>query len=83
VLLAESGTIGVRRWDVRRRALPREMTSVTVLGEAVGVKVVTLPDGRRRAKPEFDAVRRAATALDRPVSEVLALATHAAATDPA
>jgi uncharacterized protein (TIGR00299 family) protein len=79
VLLAESGTIGVRRWEVRRRALAREMTSVTVLGEAVAVKVVTLPDGRRRAKPEFDDVRRAAQRLGRPVSELLALASSAAA----
>ena len=79
VLLAESGTIGVRRWDVRRRALPRSMASVTVLGESVAVKVVTLPDGRRRAKPEFDDVRRAAHRAGRPVSELFALASDAAA----
>jgi uncharacterized protein (DUF111 family) len=41
--------------------------------------VVTLPDGRRRAKPEFDDVRRAAQRLGRPVSELLALASSAAA----
>ena len=78
VLLVESGTIGVRRWEVRRRALPRTMASVDVLGEAVAVKVVTLPDGRRRAKPEFDDVRRAAVRLGRPVSELAALAHDAA-----
>ena len=78
VLLAESGTIGVRRWEVRRRALPRTMASVDVLGETVAVKVVTLPDGRRRAKPEFDDVRRAARRLDRPLSEVVSLARDAA-----
>jgi uncharacterized protein (TIGR00299 family) protein len=78
VLLAESGSIGVRRWEVRRRALPREMHSVSVLGEAIGVKVVTLPDGRRRAKPEFDDVRRAAQRLGRPISELFTLASEAA-----
>lgn len=78
-LLMESGTIGVRRWPVERRALPREMHDVDVLGQRVAVKVVTLPDGRRRGKPEFDDVRRAAGALGRPVSEVLALAATAAA----
>ena len=78
LLLAESGTIGVRRWDVRRRALPREMAAVAVLGERVGVEVVTLPDGRRRAKPEFDDVRGAAERLGRPISELFALARDAA-----
>ena len=78
VLLLESGTIGVRRWAVERAALPREMRRVEVLGLPVAIKVVTLPDGRRRAKPEFDDVRGVATALGRPVSEVLALATQAA-----
>ena len=79
VLLAESGSIGVRRWEVRRRALPREMQAVTVLGEPIAVKVATLPDGRRRAKPEFDDVRRAAQRLERPIAELFALATEAAA----
>ena len=78
VLLAESGTIGVRRWEVRRRALPREMTTVAVLGQTVAVKVVSLPDGRRRAKPEFDDVRRAAQAVGRPIRELFALASDAA-----
>ncbi|CAA9341855.1 MAG: hypothetical protein AVDCRST_MAG40-2434, partial [uncultured Gemmatimonadaceae bacterium] len=79
VLLAESGSIGVRRWEVRRRALPREMQAVSVLGERIAVKVATLPDGRRRAKPEFDDVRNAAGRLGRPIAELFALATEAAA----
>jgi hypothetical protein len=69
-LLRTTPTIGVRRHAVGRRALPRREESVMVEGEPVRVKVVELPDGRRRAKPEFDDVRRAAAALARPARDV-------------
>ncbi len=71
-LLSESTSIGVRRHTVARRALPREMRSVEVRGATIRLKVVTLPDGSRRAKPEFDDVRRAADALHRSLAEVSA-----------
>lgn len=72
LLLTESTTIGVRRHSVSRRALPREMREVRVGGEVVRLKVVTLPDGKRRAKPEFDDVRRIAEAQGRPFADVSA-----------
>jgi uncharacterized protein (DUF111 family) len=50
--------------------LPRVQHAVEVLGHIIGVKVVTLPDGSTRAKPEFDDVRRAAAALGMPLREV-------------
>jgi uncharacterized protein (DUF111 family) len=50
--------------------LPREVREVRLAGEPVRVKVVRLPDGSRRAKPEFDDVRRVAAAQGRSVSEV-------------
>lgn len=71
-LLSESTSIGVRRHPVARRALAREMRSVDVRGETIRLKVVTLPDGSRRAKPEFDDLRRAAEAQDRSLAEVAA-----------
>lgn len=74
LLLSESTTIGVRRQPVVRRSLPREFREVTVGGETVRLKVVTLPDGRRRAKPEFDDVRRVAERLGQSVQEVSAAA---------
>ena len=76
-LLRESTTIGVRRHDVRRTALPRAQREVEVQGHAIGVKVVTLPDGSTRVKPEFDDVRRAATALGKPLREVSEAAVEA------
>lgn len=76
-LLRESTTIGVRRHDVRRTALPRVQRDVEVLGHTITVKVVTLPDGSTRAKPEFEDVRRAATALRMPLREVAEMAAEA------
>jgi uncharacterized protein (TIGR00299 family) protein len=77
-LLMETSTIGVRHSVVRRRALPRELRSVQVLGHSVGVKAVQLPDGGWRAKPEFDDVQRVALATGRPARDIFWLATSAA-----
>ena len=73
-LLAETTTIGVRRRAVRRVALPREMISLTVLGHDVTAKVVTLPNGARRAKPEFVDVQRVALATGRSLQDISRLA---------
>jgi len=80
LLLAGTTTIGVRRWPVERRALPRRARTVLVLGHPVGVKEVSLPDGSVRAKPEYDAVRRVAEATGRPVGDIFSLAAEAAQT---
>ena len=70
MLLVESTTIGVRRFEVSRRALPRAERTVSVAGHAMRVKVVTLPDGSTRAKPESDDVVRVAQATGRSVRQV-------------
>ena len=80
LLLVESTSIGVRRTVVRRDALPRTMRTVRVLGHDVAVKVVTLPDGRTRAKPEFVDVERVALATGQPVIDIFRLALGAAET---
>ena len=74
VLLMEGSSIGVRRMPVTRRALPRRMSTVTVLGRVINVKIVTLPDGSTRFKPEFDDVVAAARETGRTPREVLDLA---------
>lgn len=73
-LLAETTSIGVRRQSVHRRALPRESRDVTVLGHRVGVKTVTLPDGSRRGKPEYEDVERVALATGRTAHDIFWLA---------
>ncbi|MDE3150860.1 MAG: nickel pincer cofactor biosynthesis protein LarC [Gemmatimonadota bacterium] len=70
VLFAETSTIGVRRGAVERHALPREVRQVTVAGHAVAVKIATLPDGTRRAKPEYDDVERVALATGRTLRDI-------------
>ena len=74
MLLAETTTIGVRRSDVRRTVLARESRPVVVLGHEIAIKFVTLPDGRRRAKPEFDDVQRVALATGRAPQDIFWLA---------
>jgi uncharacterized protein (DUF111 family) len=74
LLLVETMTIGVRRRAVERRALDREVIQITVLGHVVRAKVVTLPSGRRRAKPEFADVERVALATNRPLQDISRLA---------
>ena len=52
-LLAETTSIGVRRWPVTRVTVPRSSESVTTSLGLVRVKVVASPSGRR-ARPEYD-----------------------------
>jgi hypothetical protein len=74
ILLRETTTIGVRRWGVERRALAREFRTVDVLGHPVSIKVVRLPDGSMRAKPEFSDVQRVAQQTGRPLRDIFLLA---------
>jgi uncharacterized protein (TIGR00299 family) protein len=80
LLFMSTTTLGVRRTAMERRVLPRRHRTVAVLGHPVAVKVVTLPDGTERAKPEFDDVRRAAEATGRPAGDIFALAAEAVRT---
>jgi uncharacterized protein (TIGR00299 family) protein len=74
LLLVETTTIGVRQRTVRRRSLAREVVQLTVLGHDIAAKVVMLPTGRRRAKPEFVDVQRVALATGRPLRDISRLA---------
>jgi pyridinium-3,5-bisthiocarboxylic acid mononucleotide nickel chelatase len=78
LLLVETTTIGVRRRAVRRRALPRELVRLSLLGHEISAKLVTLPNGHRRAKPEFADVQRVALATGRPLQDISRLAAAAA-----
>jgi pyridinium-3,5-bisthiocarboxylic acid mononucleotide nickel chelatase len=78
MLLTETTTIGVRRAVVRRRVLARERGVVDVLGFEVAVKIVALPNGSRRAKPEFEDVQRVALATGRTPRDIFWLASLAA-----
>jgi uncharacterized protein (DUF111 family) len=62
-VLKGSSTIGLRWERLPRRVLPRRSEEIRVDGHPVMVKVVELPGGGRRARPEADDVRRLATEL--------------------
>ncbi len=77
-LLTDTTSIGVRRSDVTRIALPRRIVHVDVLGHDVAVKFVMLPDGGTRCKPEFEDVQRVALASGRRPLDIYSLALVAA-----
>ena len=60
-----------------RKALERDVRTVNVLGHDVRVKISALPDGRRRAKPEYEDVRLVAEATGRSLQDVTTLANAA------
>jgi pyridinium-3,5-bisthiocarboxylic acid mononucleotide nickel chelatase len=63
VLFMTTTTIGVRRWQVERTILAREITEREWRGQPIRWKRVTLPDGTSREKPEYEDVAQAAAAL--------------------
>ncbi|MGE3285056.1 MAG: nickel pincer cofactor biosynthesis protein LarC [Pseudonocardia sp.] len=69
ILLAETGSLGVRRTTVQRHALTRRTRTVDVAGHPVRVT-----RGPWRAKAEHDDVAAAAAALGLPLREVAARA---------
>jgi uncharacterized protein (TIGR00299 family) protein len=74
LLLAETTTLGVRRQDVTRVTLPRRFAEVDLLGHVIRIKIVDLPDGSERAKPEYDDVQRVALATGRRPADIYQLA---------
>jgi len=68
----------VRRARLTRRVLQRETAFVEVLGNRIGVKIVRLPGGGRRAKPEFTDVQRVAQQTGRPLRDIFQLAAEQA-----
>lgn len=65
-------TIGVRYWKAERMVLERSDETVEWQGQRIRRKRVTLPDGRTRAKPEYEDVVAAARALGLAPHEVRA-----------
>jgi pyridinium-3,5-bisthiocarboxylic acid mononucleotide nickel chelatase len=71
-LFVGTRTIGVRYWEVDRTVLDRTEQVVEWRGHRIRCKVVRLPDGSTRSKPEFEDVIAAANALGLAPHEVRA-----------
>lgn len=66
IIFEETTTIGIRRTEMERTVLKREIHLLEVEGFPVKAKICTLPDGSRRCYPEHDSA--AALAADRRIS---------------
>jgi uncharacterized protein (DUF111 family) len=71
-IFRHTSTIGLREQTLAKHALDRTMEAVEVHGHRIAVKLAHHDGVLVNAQPEYDDVARAAAALDRPVSEVLA-----------
>ena len=69
ILFAETSTLGVRRLEVTRTCLPREIRAVDTPYGSIRVKVAKWGD-REKAAPEYEDCRRAAEAHSVPLREV-------------
>jgi pyridinium-3,5-bisthiocarboxylic acid mononucleotide nickel chelatase len=83
VVFTESSTIGMREHHVGKRALVREVRTVTVDGVGIAVKVALIDGEVVNVAPEYDDIAAAAARLGRPVKAVLAAAIAAAHARPA
>ncbi len=70
-LLAESTSIGVRSYDVRRVERPRHHIEVNTAYGAIPIKVSSGPYGSPQIKPEFSACAAAAEMHNVPVRDVI------------
>ena len=67
IILQETTTIGVRYHAVNRIILPRQSKKIKSRYGEVTVKIIEQPDGRKRATPEYDDLRRIAAAKKLPI----------------
>ena len=67
ILLSETSTIGVRYYPVGRIIFKRSSASVKTKYGTLRVKIIEEPDGSRRATPEYDDLKRVATAKKIPL----------------
>jgi hypothetical protein len=79
ILFEETSTLGIRRADTRRDALPRRTETVETRFGPIRIKVATMPGGGLRATPEYEDCRSAAEANGVSLHTVTQEAEHAAA----
>ncbi|MCS7259772.1 MAG: nickel pincer cofactor biosynthesis protein LarC [Anaerolineae bacterium] len=78
ILFAESTTLGVRQYEVKRHCLPRSIEAVETPYGIVRVKVTRWDETRTRVKPEYEDCRRLAEQHNIPLREVYRAAEMAA-----
>ena len=74
ILFQETTTLGVRRSQVVRTVLARELHEVETLWGKIAGKIAFLPDGSRRFAPEYEACHRVSTEHGLPLDQVIVAA---------
>ncbi len=64
IIFKHTSTLGIRRYEVGRVSLTREIKKVKTKYGLIEVKVAYLPGGEVKAAPEFESVRKAAEKHD-------------------
>ena len=77
LILTETTSLGVRSYEVERRALPRRVLTVETAVGPLRVKETSDPSGHIRYAPEFEDAKRAAAESGLPLTEVYRLAAQA------
>jgi pyridinium-3,5-bisthiocarboxylic acid mononucleotide nickel chelatase len=72
VVFSQTTAIGMRRTVTGKLALARELTSVSIEGQRIAVKLARHGGAVVNVQPEYDDVAAAAAALGRPMKAVLA-----------
>ncbi len=78
ILFSETSTLGIRRYEVMRQALPRRSQTVETTYGSVRVKVAHWGDGQAKAAPEYEDCRKLAAQHNIPLREVYLAAAQAA-----
>lgn len=70
IIFTETSTLGLRYYPVSRMILKRETKKIKTRFGEVTVKIVEQPDGSKRAAPEYDDLKRIATARKVPLKTI-------------
>ena len=70
IMFQETSTIGVRYYPIGRMTLKRESKKIKTRYGQVAVKIVEQPDGRKRATPEYDDIKRIAAVKKLPIKRI-------------
>jgi uncharacterized protein (TIGR00299 family) protein len=67
IIFAETSTIGLRYYPIGRMILKRDAKKIKTRYGEVAVKIIEEPDGRKRAVPEYDDLKRIAATKKLPI----------------
>jgi uncharacterized protein (DUF111 family) len=77
IIFAETGSLGIRRWQTARHVLDRQAAEVSTPWGAVAGKLAHLATGEIRFAPEYESCRQLATATGRPLRDIYRAAQQA------